>query len=169
MSIPTSCFKRRRRSGRWIPAPATPTAPCTGWLSPPAFTLLTPFHLSTRWILLKSLTPVNTVKRPESELLSCRQRQRMTSLSPRMGVYTQAHPQAAPPPPREQGCCCLVYRCKPSTGGDKRRRTWGLSRRDTPLKTTSVLENVPFSLPDSSRVWFSSQVNGGVTPSHSPN
>ena len=39
-------------------------------LSP--LTLLSPFHLSTRWILLMFWTPVNTVKSPESELLSYR-------------------------------------------------------------------------------------------------
>lgn len=37
------------------------------WSECQKFTLLSPFHLSTRWILLKSLTPVNTVKTPESE------------------------------------------------------------------------------------------------------
>lgn len=50
-------------------------SPCfRGWgLSPLLLTLLSPFHLSTRWILLKFWTPVNTVKSPESVLFICRQ------------------------------------------------------------------------------------------------
>lgn len=51
--------------GRWSAAvQASPTAPS-------GLTLLSPFHLSTRWIRLKFLIPVNTVKSPELELLSC--------------------------------------------------------------------------------------------------
>lgn len=62
-----------------------------------ALTLLSPFHLSTRWILLKSLTPVNTVKSPELELLSCERQHRPACLSLRTGAKAlgpgpQAHP-----------------------------------------------------------------------------
>lgn len=78
-------------------ASVAPARPPSRRAPPLALTLLSPFHLSTRWILLKSLTPVNTVKSPELELFSCGQRQRTASLSPETGAKAlgsgpRAHP-----------------------------------------------------------------------------
>lgn len=118
--------------------------------------------ISTWSILLKFLTPVNTVKSPESELLSCRQRQRMTPLSPRMeakdpgpGVKPARLVTGGSLFTRRTGASLSCSPLHPQHLGVKRRKTWGLSRRDTPLMTASVLERVPPSLPDSRRVWFS--------------
>jgi hypothetical protein len=75
-------------------------------LSALLLTLLSPFHLSTRWILLKFWTPVKTVKTPEFELFIYRQAGNST-FSPGHRSQHRHKPTYSSAIGMSPHCCCI--------------------------------------------------------------